>query len=62
MWTCAALITASNDEEAIAVANDTEYGLSAGNVTRNEQRGLYIGRRPHRPALWVTTQAHRHAR
>jgi aldehyde dehydrogenase (NAD+) len=41
----APLITVRNDEEAIAVANDTEYGLSAGIVTRDEQRGLDIARR-----------------
>ena len=41
----APLIVVKNDEEAIAVANDTEYGLSAGIITRNEQRGLDIARR-----------------
>jgi acyl-CoA reductase-like NAD-dependent aldehyde dehydrogenase len=30
------------DEEAIAIANDTEYGLSSGVITRDEQRGLAI--------------------
>jgi aldehyde dehydrogenase (NAD+) len=41
----APLIVVKSDEEAIAVANDTEYGLSAGIITRNEQRGLDIARR-----------------
>jgi vanillin dehydrogenase len=41
----APLITVRNDEEAITVANDTEYGLSAGIITRDEQRGLDIARR-----------------
>jgi aldehyde dehydrogenase (NAD+) len=41
----APLITVKDDEEAIAVANDTEYGLSAGIITRDEQRGLAIARR-----------------
>ena len=41
----APLIVVESDEEAIAVANDTEYGLSAGIITRNEQRGLDIARR-----------------
>ncbi|MDH4188592.1 MAG: aldehyde dehydrogenase family protein [Betaproteobacteria bacterium] len=34
-----------NDAEAIAIANDTEYGLSSGVITRDEQRGLSIARR-----------------
>lgn len=33
------------DDEAIAIANDTEYGLSSGVITRDEQRGLAIARR-----------------
>ena len=36
------VIPFSSDEEAIAIANDTEYGLSAGVMTENEQRGLAI--------------------
>jgi aldehyde dehydrogenase (NAD+) len=33
------------DDEAVAIANDTVYGLSAGVMTRNEQRGLAIAGR-----------------
>lgn len=36
------VIPFASDEEAIAIANDTEYGLSAGVMTENEQRGLAI--------------------
>jgi acyl-CoA reductase-like NAD-dependent aldehyde dehydrogenase len=41
----APLVTVQSDDEAVAVANDTEYGLSAGIITRDEQRGLAIARR-----------------
>ena len=33
------------DEEAIAIANDTQYGLSSGVITRDEKRGLAIAER-----------------
>lgn len=33
------------DDEAIAIANDTEYGLSAGVMTADEARGLRIANR-----------------
>ena len=41
----APLVIVKSDEEAIAVANDTDYGLSAGIITRDEQRGLAIAQR-----------------
>lgn len=31
-----------NDSEAVALANDSEYGLSSGVITRDERRGLAI--------------------
>jgi aldehyde dehydrogenase (NAD+) len=40
----APVIPFRNDAEAIAIANDTEYGLSSGVMTRDEQRGLAIAR------------------
>ena len=36
------VIPFQSDEQAIAIANDTEYGLSSGVITQNEQRGLAI--------------------
>ena len=41
----APVVTVGSVDEAIEVANDTEYGLSAGIMTRNEERGLAIARR-----------------
>jgi NAD-dependent aldehyde dehydrogenases len=40
---CASIITFKTDEEAIAIANDTEYGLSAGIVTADVGRAMRIG-------------------
>ena len=39
------VIPFATDEEAIALNNDTEYGLSAGIITRNEERALRMARR-----------------
>ncbi|MGB7303009.1 MAG: aldehyde dehydrogenase family protein [Burkholderiaceae bacterium] len=36
------VIPFQSDEQAIALANDSEYGLSAGVITSNENRGLAI--------------------
>ncbi|OGA66270.1 MAG: aldehyde dehydrogenase [Betaproteobacteria bacterium RIFCSPLOWO2_12_FULL_68_20] len=41
----APVIPFRTDDEAVAIANDTEYGLSSGVMTRDEQRGLAIARR-----------------
>jgi len=41
----AALITVGDVDEAIAVANDSDYGLSAGIITADEQRGLDVAER-----------------
>ncbi len=36
------VIPFATDEEAIAIANDTEYGLSSGIITRDEERALQM--------------------
>ncbi len=41
----AAIITVADVEEAIVVANDSEYGLSAGIITRDEEKGMEVARR-----------------
>ena len=39
------VIPFATDEEAIAIANDTEYGLSSGVITKDEYRGLEIAQK-----------------
>lgn len=41
----AAVITVADMSEAIAAANDSDYGLSAGIITGDEQRGMEVARR-----------------
>jgi aldehyde dehydrogenase (NAD+) len=41
----APIIRFGNDDEAVEIANDSDYGLSSGIMTRNEERGLSIAQR-----------------
>jgi len=41
----APIVRVKSEEEAIAVANDCEYGLAAGIITKNEERGLRVAHR-----------------
>jgi len=38
----APLITFGDDDEAVRIANDSEYGLSAGIITVDEERGMAV--------------------
>jgi acyl-CoA reductase-like NAD-dependent aldehyde dehydrogenase len=49
----ATILTASNDDEAITLANDTEFGLSSAVYTENMGRGLAIARRFRHGAVHV---------
>lgn len=40
---CATVITFKTDDEAVAIANDTEYGLSAGIITNDVSRAMRLG-------------------
>jgi aldehyde dehydrogenase (NAD+) len=41
----APVLTAASIDEAIDIANDSEYGLSAGIITRDEEKGLAVAAR-----------------
>ncbi|OJJ48236.1 hypothetical protein ASPZODRAFT_14384 [Penicilliopsis zonata CBS 506.65] len=49
------LIVVDNDETAIALANDTEYGLSAAVFTENLLRGLKIARKIESGAVHINS-------
>lgn len=39
------VIPVADDDEAVAIANDTEHGLTAGIITENSRRGFALARR-----------------
>ncbi|MGH9209174.1 MAG: aldehyde dehydrogenase family protein [Acidimicrobiales bacterium] len=41
----APVVTVSGEDEAVKLANDSAYGLSAGVITTDEERGLAVARR-----------------
>jgi acyl-CoA reductase-like NAD-dependent aldehyde dehydrogenase len=52
----AVVVPFDSDDEAIALANRTEYGLSMGVVTANVGRGLRIGERLRTGLLHINDQ------
>jgi benzaldehyde dehydrogenase (NAD) len=50
------VITFSSDEEVIALANDTEYGLSSGIISADTNRAMRIGERLHSGMLHINDQ------
>lgn len=53
---CASIITFKTDDEAVAIANDTEYGLSAGIITADVGRALRLGERIDSGMLHINDQ------
>jgi succinate-semialdehyde dehydrogenase/glutarate-semialdehyde dehydrogenase len=51
----AALIIVSDDDDAVAIANDTEYGLAASVWSRDTDHALAVGRRIRSGALFVNS-------
>jgi succinate-semialdehyde dehydrogenase/glutarate-semialdehyde dehydrogenase len=49
----AAVTRADDEDEAVALANDTAYGLGASVWTADAQRGLRVGRRLRSGSLFV---------
>jgi aldehyde dehydrogenase (NAD+) len=50
-----AVTTFRTDEEALAIANGTEYGLGAGLWTRDLQRAHLIARELHAGMVWINS-------
>jgi betaine-aldehyde dehydrogenase len=48
----------SDDAEAVALANGTEYGLAAGLWTQNLDRAWRVGRAIRAGTIWVNTYHH----
>ena len=47
------IIKYSSDEEAVAIANDSEYGLSAGVWSRDRERALRVARQLESGTVWI---------
>ena len=51
------LFVVENDDEAIKIANDTEYGLASAVFTENLQRGLRIARQIETGAVHINSMS-----
>ena len=49
------VLTFSDDEEALAIANGTDYGLGAGLWTQDITRALRFAKHLHAGMVWVNT-------
>jgi acyl-CoA reductase-like NAD-dependent aldehyde dehydrogenase len=49
----AAVIRVQDDEEAVRVANDSDYGLAGGVWTKDIERGVSIARQVEAGTMWV---------
>jgi 5-carboxymethyl-2-hydroxymuconic-semialdehyde dehydrogenase len=54
------LIPFSNDEEALAIANDTQYGLTGYVWTNNIQRAMRFADQLEAGMIWVNSENNRH--
>ncbi|MGH8143560.1 MAG: aldehyde dehydrogenase family protein [Steroidobacteraceae bacterium] len=54
------VLTFANDEEALAIANDTEYGLGGGLWTRDIARAHRFAREMHSGMIWINTYKRAH--
>jgi acyl-CoA reductase-like NAD-dependent aldehyde dehydrogenase len=50
------VLAVESDEEAVAIANDTEYGLTAGVLTEDTRRGFAVARRLRTGIVHVNNQ------
>ena len=48
----------ADEAEAVALANDTEYGLAAGLWTQNLDRAWRVGRAIRAGTIWINTYHH----
>jgi len=51
------LLSVSNDEEALAIANDTEYGLSGAVFTKDLARGLRLAKKIESGAIHINSMS-----
>lgn len=57
----ASIIRVADAQEAVRVANDTEYGLSAGVFTRDHDTAMTVSRRLRAGTVWVNTWLEGHS-